>query len=246
VGAVSPGYAGRTLVVAGNPEASFLFQKMAGTQGAGGRGIMPPAGAVTAAELELVRAWIAEGAPDDCNGVPPPPEPLPIEPGGDISGHIAAPSIVQGYSSSVPSGVTGTCSTGQYWQFRDRESSRMHPGRACLECHIREDEGPTRGFLGTVQQNVNDSDDCRGVGDTLVEILNDVDGSVMASTTTNNAGNFIIESAQCAGASCPPYRVRLTLDGRTREMLTPQTNGDCMSCHTAAATDLAPGRIVAP
>ncbi len=66
-------------------------------------------------------------------------------------------------------------------------------------------------------------------------------------TTTNNAGNFIIEnSALCSQASCLPYRVRLTLDGRTREMLTPQTDGDCMSCHTAVGRDGAPGRIVAP
>jgi hypothetical protein len=169
-----------------------------------------------------------------------------VVPGGDISAHISDPSLVQGYTDTVPSGVTGTCSTDQYWQFRDRESSRMHPGRACLECHISEGEGPRRGFLGTVQQNVTDSNDCRGVGDTLVEILDDVDGSVMASTTTNNAGNFIIESALCSGADCPPYRVRLTLDGRTREMFTAQTNGDCMACHTAVGVDGAPGRIVAP
>lgn len=247
VGAASPGYAGETLVVAGDPEASFLYQKMAGSQGSSRGGIMPPAGAVSTSELALVRAWIADGAPDDCAGVPPPPPPPPLEPGGDISDHIGNASVVAGFTDRVPSGVTGTCSTDQYWQFGDAESSRMHPGRACLACHQAEGEGPRRGFLGTVVQAVDDSNDCRGVGDVRVDILDDGDGSVLATTTTNNAGNFIIESSTlCTQTSCPPYRVRLTLDGRTRDMLTPQTSGDCNTCHSAAGTDGAPGRIVAP
>ena len=150
-------------------------------------------------------------------------------------------------SNRVPGGVTGTCSTDQYWQFGDTESSRMHPGRPCLECHQRENEGPQLGFLGTIQQDLNDTNDCRGVGDITVDILDDADGSVMATTTTNNAGNFIIENSDlCTQASCLPYRVRLTLDGRSREMLTAQTDGDCMKCHTAVGVDGAPGRIVAP
>jgi hypothetical protein len=218
---------------------------MSGTQGAGNGAIMPPSGAVSAAELELVRQWIVDGAPADCAGVEPPP-PAVYEPGGDISSHIAAPNPQQGFSDRVPAGVSGTCSTSQYWQFGDAESRRMHPGRACLACHISEREGPRRGYLGTVQQHINDSDDCRGVSDVRVEILDDATDAVIASTVTNDAGNFIIKSAACAGATCPPYRVRLTLDGRTREMLTPQTNGDCMSCHTAEGVAGAPGRIVAP
>ncbi|MCC7070753.1 MAG: hypothetical protein IT383_05490 [Deltaproteobacteria bacterium] len=249
VGAASPGYPGEMLVVAGDPDASFLYRKMAGTQGPNRRGIMPPDGAVGAAELALVRAWIADGALDDCSASPPPPPPPPppLEPGGDISEHIGAPSLVAGFSDRVPSGVTGSCSTDQYWQFGNAESSRMHPGRACLECHQSEGEGPRRGFLGTVTQTVDDSNDCRGVGDVRVDIIDDDDGSVLATATTNSAGNFIIESSTlCTQASCPPYRVRLTLDGRTRDMLAPQTSGDCNACHSAAGSEGAPGRIVAP
>ena len=48
-GAASPTYPGHTLVVAGDPDASLLFQKMAGTQPAGTGGVMPPSGAVSAA-----------------------------------------------------------------------------------------------------------------------------------------------------------------------------------------------------
>ena len=79
----------------------------------------------------------------------------------------------------------------------------------------------------------------------VVSRSRDADGTVIATTTTNNAGNFIIENSDlCTQASCVPYRVRMTLDGRTREMLTAQTDGDCMKCHTAVGVEGAPGRIV--
>ena len=67
VGAPS-GYVPNTLVVAGDPEASFLYRKMAGTQDPFEGGAMPPPYRVSAAELEVVRAWIAGGAADDCDG----------------------------------------------------------------------------------------------------------------------------------------------------------------------------------
>jgi hypothetical protein len=239
------GYPGRTLVVAGDPDASFLYRKMAGTQGSDGGAPMPPVNPASAAELAVVRGWIAAGAADDCDGSEAPPAPL--APGGDVSGHIGEPSLVSGFGERLPDGVTGTCSTRQYWQYGNLESERMHPGRACLQCHRAEGEGPQAGFLGTVQQAVDDSDDCRGVGDTLVEILDAQSGVVLRSATTNSAGNFVIEDAtHCSGATCSPFRVRLTLDGRVREMTTTATSGDCLSCHTAAGAQGAPGRIVAP
>jgi hypothetical protein len=67
VGAPS-GYAPNTLVVASDPDASFLYRKMADTQGPVGGTAMPPTYRVSAAELEVVRAWIAGGAADDCDG----------------------------------------------------------------------------------------------------------------------------------------------------------------------------------
>ena len=46
------------------PERSYLYVKMIGTQSeAGGSGqVMPPSGALAAAEIELVRRWIEQGA----------------------------------------------------------------------------------------------------------------------------------------------------------------------------------------
>ncbi len=68
VGHASSAYAGRTLVVAGDPDASFLVVKLEDTQGAGEGGVMPPRGALPAADIALVRAWIAAGATESCGG----------------------------------------------------------------------------------------------------------------------------------------------------------------------------------
>lgn len=64
----SSGYPGNILVVAGDPDASFLFRKMAGTQGGSEGTAMPPTERVAGTELEVVRGWIAAGAADDCDG----------------------------------------------------------------------------------------------------------------------------------------------------------------------------------
>jgi hypothetical protein len=167
-----------------------------------------------------------------------------IEPGGDVSAHIAAPDADVGFTEDPLPGATGSCSTNQWWQRGDRESVRMHPGRACIECHVAEGEGPDLVYGGTVHQAMDDMDDCRGVGGVLIDIIDDDTGLVVASTITNDAGNFLFQADDFVFTQ--PYRVSMFLDGRTRDMLTPQTDGDCMTCHTADGLEGAPGRIVAP
>jgi len=53
-------------VLAGNPDNSYLIQKLEGT--ASGGGIMPPGGALPQASIDMIRQWITDGAIDD--GVP--------------------------------------------------------------------------------------------------------------------------------------------------------------------------------
>lgn len=53
------------LVVPGDPEASMLYQKVTDTQTSGGS--MPPGGALDPAEVETIRAWIADGAGGTCD-----------------------------------------------------------------------------------------------------------------------------------------------------------------------------------
>ena len=60
--------------------------------------------------------------------------------------------------------------------------------------------------------------------------------------TTHATGNF-----PWAGALMPPYPGGVVAgDGRQRHMNTPQRNGDCNVCHTAAGPMEAPGRITMP
>lgn len=240
-------YPGRALVVAGDAEASLLFRKVHGP--AADEGARMPFGDTLDVELvDLVRTWIDGGAKTDCtpgsagsggsgggggNGG--------IAPGGDID--VGPPPT--GYASTPPFFAEGAnCSTGQWWQHAgdEEEAFTMHPGHACITCHSASDDedAPSFAFAGTVMNDLRDEDDCRGVPGVRVELL-DINDVVFASATTNAAGNFGLTSPRFQ-----EFRVRLTLDGRAREMATHQDTGDCMSCHTASGRNGAPGRIVAP
>lgn len=62
-----------SLVVPGHPEQSFLYLKLTGAQGPSGGALMPLGAAMPIAQADLVRAWIAAGAPSDC-GAPGGPD----------------------------------------------------------------------------------------------------------------------------------------------------------------------------
>jgi hypothetical protein len=219
------------IVVPGDPAASLLFRKITGPAVDEGQQ-MPPGQTLPQPLVELVRRWIEGGASTACDPdqVPDPP---PLAPGGPID--VGGPP--SGYTTTRP-GFTddGPCSTGQWWRFAgdEEDGATMNPGHACISCHHTsgEEDAPIFAFAGTVMG---------GVPGTEVEIL-DGDDRVVASTTTNAAGNFYLNNPQI-----PSFRVRLTYQGRVREMGTHQTAvGDCMSCHTAVGRNGAPGRVVAP
>lgn len=199
---------------------------------------------LSASELALIEEWIVGGASSSiCDGnTGPNPDPPVIAPGGTID--VGQPA--GGFGGSAPSFAAGTqCSTGQWWQSADDRNAgfSMHPGRACVDCHRSSGDQDALLFryAGTVMANLRDEDDCRGVPGVTVEILNAND-AVIATATTNAAGNFGLMQP-----AFEEFRVRLTYDGRNREMLGHQAStGDCNSCHTAAGANGAPGRIVAP
>ncbi len=124
----------------------------------------------------------------------------------------------------------------------------MHPGRACVDCHRSRGRGPLYTIAGTVYATGHDPDDCFGAdggGMAVVEIT-DATGAVTRLTPNaipvlGSAGNFF-----SSAAIATPYTARVLYQGRVRAMLTPQTSGDCNSCHTAAGTTGAPGRIALP
>jgi mono/diheme cytochrome c family protein len=115
----------------------------------------------------------------------------------------------------------------------------MHPGVDCIACHAASREGPGYTLAGTVMGATHDSDNCRGIANVVVAIT-DAQGAVQ-TLTTDGAGNFFVDAAIAA-----PYGVQITNNGKTAQMVAHQTVGACLSCHTAAGANLAPGRIVAP
>ncbi len=61
VGIDSTAAAGTQRVNAGNPDMSYLIQRLEGTSGA----LMPPSGMIPQADIDMVREWITAGAIDD-------------------------------------------------------------------------------------------------------------------------------------------------------------------------------------
>lgn len=62
---------GERFVVPGDPDASWLYRKVAGTQGAGGGALMPLGASDPIREITVVEAWIRAGAPTECDAPPP-------------------------------------------------------------------------------------------------------------------------------------------------------------------------------
>lgn len=130
------------------------------------------------------------------------------------------------------------CSTGLKWTGLGG-SPVMNPGEACIECHQREGEGPALTFAGTAFSRRNEDDDCFGVGDARVYVTG-ADGRTI-EMATNEAGNFYTDLQVAL-----PYTAILVVNGQQEAMVTPQSSGDCNSCHTAAGANGAPGRVSMP
>jgi hypothetical protein len=180
---------------------------------------MPPAGGLSADEIATLQNWVTAGTP--------------------------AGSCV---AETPDAGIIDTplqCSSGTHWTSGDRGSASMHPGVACIACHRTSFEAPSLQVAGTVYPTVHEPDDCNGqsgsTGAGIRVIITEANGTPH-TLTPNSAGNFYLRSALQF-----PITAKVTnANGLTREMLTPQTSGDCNSCHTQDGTMNAPGRIIAP
>jgi cytochrome c553 len=139
-----------------------------------------------------------------------------------------------------PFAVESKCSSGQ--TYIGEEGSTMRPGEACINCHESRGEGPRLTIAGTVYPTGHEPNDCRGANrDTGVSIvITDADGNEY-TLEPNQSGNFTSNQAIAT-----PYTARLVTADGERKMFTPQTIGDCNSCHTQDGMSGAPGRIVLP
>jgi hypothetical protein len=187
---------------------------------------MPPAPATpaTPAEIAILQNWIA-------TGYPPGPCGTSASDGG-LSGDASA--------GANPYAVAAVCTSMKYWT--SGNSGSMRPGEACIACHAR-GEGPPFNLAGTVFPTAHEPNDCNGTGGSLAGakvVVTDKNGSII-TMTPDSVGNFSYQ-----GALVTPFTAKVVQNGQERIMVTPQTSGDCNSCHTQAGMSSAPGRIIVP
>ena len=203
---------------------------------------MPPDGALPAASAAVLDAWVSAGTPRvSCaaskNGdadaaadpaLVPDPDPFGTDPG----------AVVTDGGAPLDGSV---CTSGALWSPSSPASASMAPGRRCLACHYTSG-GPTLTLAGTVYPTLHEPDDCAGASTNVSVVIVDAAGK-SHTLPVNSAGNFLRVTALPM-----PYTARVVSGGpttRVREMVTPQTDGDCNGCHTEAG-GRAPGRIMAP
>jgi hypothetical protein len=214
---------------------------------------MPPAplARVSGAEIQGLRAWLDEGTPQrSCGPVTPPPM---MDAGGTIdagramdAGREAAVVQVRdaGREVSVPDAGAGTtdpfavasvCTSGVRWT--GGNNFNMRPGEPCFICH------GNYAIPGTVYPTGHEPNDCNGVNGTATGaqvVITDANGTVR-NLAVNGVGNF-----ETTTSIATPFRAKVVYQGRERVMNTPQTSGNCNSCHTQNGNGSAPGRIVLP
>jgi nitrate/TMAO reductase-like tetraheme cytochrome c subunit len=140
-----------------------------------------------------------------------------------------------------PLGAAPTCTSMTSWTNGNRGSASMNPGMACISCHSS-GEGPAFNIAGTVYPTGHEPDRCNSqVGTQGAQIvITGADGK-MLTLTPDGVGNF-----SSSAALKTPFQAKVTYQGRERSMVTPQSSGDCNSCHTQSGANGAPGRITVP
>ncbi len=136
------------------------------------------------------------------------------------------------------------CPSGKMWTKGTQGSASMQPGVACIACHNKSGgEAPSFAVAGTIFPSKHAIDKCYGQTGVTVEIIGS-DG-VVTKLITNGAGNFF--QSKFTSKIVLPYTAKVyNAAGDYLEMTSPQTNGDCNSCHTVDGINGPSGRIVAP
>jgi len=196
---------------------------------------MPPAPGTpaTAGEIAALQDFVSQGYPKaTCAAT-----------GGASGSGGNSASGSGGTPGMDPLSAPPTCTSMTSWGNGNKGSASMNPGMACITCHkTTGGEAPTFSIAGTVYPTGHEPDRCNSkVGtDGARIVIVGADGK-MLTLTPNAAGNFSSEVQIKT-----PFQAKVTYQGRERLMLTPQSSGDCNSCHTQNGTNMAPGRITVP
>ena len=151
--------------------------------------------------------------------------------------------VLAACSGGGASDPPAVCSTNKTWSQGDHGSPLMHPGGECISCHTEQGEGPRFAIAGTVMGATDDDTNCDGVSGVTVEITDKTGQKITLST--NAAGNFYTNEHGGTNVTFP-ITAKVISGGKERVMTTPQTSGDCNTCHGAVGSSGAPGRLVVP
>ncbi len=99
VGIASSQEPGTQRVNAGNPDSSYLVQKLEGTAATGT--VMPPSGGIAPADIDVVRQWISAGAVDDTVVAQGPIQVTSLMPVPDANLDAQPSQIVAGFSRDL-------------------------------------------------------------------------------------------------------------------------------------------------
>jgi cytochrome c553 len=184
-----------------------------------------PAAPATAIEISAFNTWLTAGTPDQTCGM--------------------VPDAGMGNPDAGPAPTT--CISGVKWTFGNAGSTHMNPGQACRACHQQQEPFRAYFFMGTAYPSTHEQNNCESMPPSgLVVDIIDANGAVAQSLPVRYpSGNFYSNSVSTSIAM--PYKARIRdAQGRSLTMNTPQTNGDCNTCHTEQGANGAPGRITWP
>ena len=183
-----------------------------------------PAAPATTAEIATLQNWITAGYPMGTCGA-----------ASGVSG--------DGGSGDANANTYSTplqCTSMTSWMGGNGQS--MRPGEACIACHSL-GRGPRFAIAGTLYPSAHEPNDCNGVNtsaNAATVVITDKNGMV-TTLTPNPVGNFSYR-----GTLATPFQAKVVQGGKERIMITPQTIGDCNTCHTPTGANQAPGRIMLP
>jgi hypothetical protein len=150
------------------------------------------------------------------------------------SSSSASSSSASSAASDASANVAAVCSSGK--TYSSGTGPTMEPGVPCASCH-----GSKFAIAGTVYPTEHEPDRCDGADVTGVTVVITDANNTTTTLTPNTVGNF-----NSSKALVTPFTATVTYNGKSISMTTPQTTGDCNSCHTQDGANGAPGRIVLP
>jgi hypothetical protein len=221
-------------------------------------GMMPPTSSLSQGDVQLFAAWVQAGAASaECGGpvldagiaigLDAGAVDASLDSGASDAGGALTDAGDAAADAGNPYDTPSTCTSDRHWTGGDTRSELMHPGGTCINCHttgvglFNLQHGPSFTLAGTLFPSAHEPDDCNGAAGSGVSIVVKGANGQMVTMTPNTVGNF-----HSATRVTMPYTVEVHYQGRVRAMTTPQSTGDCNSCHTERGTSGAPGRIMLP